>query len=126
MAIVVTFPLVGTVNEIIDGCISGDDSDPVRPVDLDLGPVSWKMVGIDLDASTMTIEVVASETVTVNTGTEENPVWESRPATQEEIITILNYVQELASQPAETLLSMANAKPLNIKPGKLGKLGKEI
>ena len=37
MSVLVRLPLAGTVLEIKDGCVCGDNNDPVRPVGVDLG-----------------------------------------------------------------------------------------
>ncbi len=85
-------PLTGTV--LIEGSVhgagdlTGDPNDIIRPIDIDLGNVSWTMVGIDLDAEVMIIEVSPGETVEGATG-------ETRPATPEEKTGFLQHAQGL-------------------------------
>jgi len=68
-----TLPLTGTIKYYFDGGFIGDNDDPVRPVDKDLGNVSWHMVSIDIEAETMTIEVEPAEKKAVQIGTEIDP-----------------------------------------------------
>ncbi len=56
-----TIPLTGKV--LVEGSVwgegklSGDPTDPIRPLDIDLGNVSWVMIAVDLDNEEMEIEV---------------------------------------------------------------------
>ncbi|MBU0791544.1 MAG: hypothetical protein KKC55_13820 [Gammaproteobacteria bacterium] len=81
----ITLPLTGKVKEYIGDVVIGDNDDPIRPVDVDLGNVSWRMVDLDVDSETMTIEVQAAEKLSVQTGMiGDEPVYETRPMTEEE------------------------------------------
>ena len=50
-----TLPLTGTLIDEVN--LIGDDNDPVRPVAIDLGNVTWTMVNIDLENEVMIVEV---------------------------------------------------------------------
>lgn len=96
-------PLTGTVlvegSVWGDGKLSGDDKDPIRPVDIDLGNVSWTMVDTDLENETMEIEVTPGDTVSEPTGEidleTKEPIYISRPATKEERAGFLRDAQKL-------------------------------
>lgn len=97
-----TIPLTGTVlvegSIHGDGKLTGDKNDPIRPIDIDLGNVSWKLVDIDLDNEEMVIEVSPGEKIDEPTGEEDgegNPIYASRPATEEEKLSFLQYAQDL-------------------------------
>ena len=95
-------PLTGTV--LVEGSVwgagdlVGDPKDPIRPVDLDLGNVSWAMVDVDLENGVMVIDVEPGETVDEKTGekdAEGSPVYRSRPASAGEKIGFLQHAQKL-------------------------------
>lgn len=97
-----TIPLTGTV--LVEGSVwgkgelSGDPNDPIRPIAINLGNVSWRMVDIDLDNEVMIIEVEPGEKVSEPTGEvddEGNPIYKVRPATDKEKQTFLQYAQGL-------------------------------
>lgn len=103
-----TIPLTGTV--LVEGFIwgagdlVGDPKDPIRPVDIDLGNVSWTMVGVDLESEVMIIEVNPAEVVAEDTGevdVEGNPIYRSRSATQEEKTKFLQDAQNLIKSHAK-------------------------
>ena len=81
-----TLPLTGTVIE--ENPLGGDPNDPVRPIDIDLGNVSWVMENIDLENEVMVIEVSPAEVIS-------DPELGSRKATAEEKQGFLKYAQEL-------------------------------
>ncbi len=65
-------PLTGTVTGFDPEChkldsvgISGDPNDPVRPVDKNLGGISWRLVSIDLETDLMEVEAEAPEKIDV-------------------------------------------------------------
>lgn len=98
----ITIPLTGTV--LVEGSVHGvgdlvgDDSDPIRPVDIDLGNVSWTLVNIDIDNEVMVIEVEPGEKVSEPTGesdTEGNPIYKTREATEQEKQGFLQHAQDL-------------------------------
>lgn len=92
----VSIPLTGTV--LVEGDLVGDDDDPIRPVDLDLGNVSWTMVDVDLDNEVMVIEVTPADQVDEDTGEEDpegNPIWRRREATDQEKLGFLQHTQDL-------------------------------
>lgn len=100
-----TIPITGTV--LVEGTVHGtgalvgDNSDPIRPVDIDLGNVSWEMVDIDLDKEEMLIEVAPSEEISADTGQvddEGNPIYIKRPATDGERVGFLQYAQQLVME----------------------------
>lgn len=97
-----TIPLTGTV--LVEGMVhgegllTGDDNDPIRPVDIDLGNVSWTMVDVDMENEVMEIEVEPGDTVAEPTGevdAEGKPVYLSRPATGEEKDGFLQHARQL-------------------------------
>ena len=95
-----TIPLTGTVLVEGDvhgaGDLTGDPNDIIRPIDIDLGNVSWTMVGIDLDAEVMIIEVTPAQEVEEDTGRVDdkgNPVHQRRPATKQEKTGFLQHAQ---------------------------------
>lgn len=85
-----TLPLTGTV--LVEGSVwgagdlMGDDKDPIRPVDIDLGNVSWTVVDVDLENEVMVIEVKPSEEL------------DGRPATAEEKTAFLQHAQRLVME----------------------------
>lgn len=91
-----TIPLTGKVLDEV--ALIGDTNDPIRPVELDLGNVSWQMVDIDLDNEVMMIEVEPSNNIAEPTGElndEGEPAFISRQATDEEKIGFLQHAQDL-------------------------------
>ena len=91
-----TIPLTGTV--LVEDPLTGDDKDPVRPVDIDLGNVSWRIVSIDLKNEVMEIEVEPAEEVSENTGQvdrEGYPIYERRKTTEQEKMALLQHAQDL-------------------------------
>lgn len=111
-----TMPLTGTVlvegSVWGDGKLSGDPNDPIRPVDIDLGNVSWRMIDIDLENEVMAIEVEPGEKVTEPTG-------EVREATQEEKQGFLQHAKELIdNHTKDELYAMAKVSGLK-RPAKL-------
>lgn len=104
-----TIPLTGTV--LVEGSVhgagdlTGDNKDPIRPVDIDLGNVSWTMVDVDLENEVMIIEVKPSDTISepdlnalgkqkINPDTGKL-LWISRLATEEEKTGFLQDAQRL-------------------------------
>lgn len=96
-----TIPLTGTV--LVEGSVwgggglSGDPNDPIRPIDLDLGNVSWVMADVDLENEVMMIEVKPGEKVSEDTGEVDkgNPIYITRLATKEEKQGFLQHAQNL-------------------------------
>ena len=102
-----TIPLTGTVlveGSLADGKLKGDNGDPIRPIDINLGNVSWTMVDVDLDNEVMIIEVLPPKEISVpkldNEGeqkvdTDGNPAYTARKVTEQEEVVFLRYAQEL-------------------------------
>lgn len=103
-----SIPITGTVlvegSIWGDGKLTGDDKDPIRPVSIDLGNVSWRMVDIDLKNEVMEIEVTPCDTVSEpeldaegkqKFDAESNPISIVRPTTEEERAGFLQYAQKL-------------------------------
>ncbi|MBA7704520.1 hypothetical protein ES703_113334 [subsurface metagenome] len=99
-------PLTGKVTEYHpelvgltpSGGISGDLNDPVKPVPINLGNVSWKLVSIDLANDLAEIEVTPSDKIRVDTGkldAEKKPIYETREATEQEKQGFLDYARNL-------------------------------
>ncbi|KKM90013.1 hypothetical protein LCGC14_1242930 [marine sediment metagenome] len=97
-----TIPLTGNVlvegSVHGDGALTGDDEDPIRPIEIDLGNVSWTMVDVDLGAEVMVIEVAPAEEVEEPTGevdAEGEAVMHTRPTTPAEKQALLQHAQGL-------------------------------
>lgn len=120
----VKIPLTGTVTEYHpelegitpSGGISGDPNDPIKPVPIDLGNVSWKLVDIDLENDLMEIEVTPSDRISVDTGKldgEGNPIYETRKATEQEKQGFLDYAKNLVEgHTKDELYAMAKKSKL--------------
>lgn len=111
-------PLTGTVitegSIFEDGSLKGDPNDPIRPVDLDLGNVSWKMVDVDIDNEIMIIEVTPAETVDELTGADDddgNPIYITRPTTAQEKQGLLQHAQDLVKGHSKAELYAMSGKP---------------
>jgi hypothetical protein len=73
-------PITGRVTDFdsglaeLDGIgVSGDPADPVRPIAVDLGDVSWQLVSLDLENEEAEIEVTpAEETIELRPGGNPN------------------------------------------------------
>lgn len=117
---ILTIPLTGTVlleGEVHGkGNLVGDPDDPIRPIDLDLGNVSWRMVDIDLDNEVMVIEVEAGEKVSEPTGAtsdEDVSIHITRLATKKEKAGFLKYARELINnRTKDELYTLANCPKL--------------
>lgn len=120
----IKIPLTGKVMEYhpeLDGItpssgISGDLNDPIKPVPIDLGNVSWKLVGIDLENDLAEIDVTPAERAAFDTGKvdkEGKPIYEARQATEEEKQGFLNYARHLIEGHTKNeLYSMSGVKRL--------------
>ena len=120
-----TIPLTGTVlvegSVFGNGNLSGDPNDPIRPIDLDLGNVSWKMVDVDLDNAVMTIEVKPAEKFSEDTGQvdgEGKPIYNTRPATQAEKTGFLQYAKDLIEGHTKGELYQMSGRPNLKRPHK--------
>lgn len=112
MSTLVRLPLAGTVLEIKDGCVCGDDKDPVRPVGVDLGNVAWKLVSLDLETKTCLIEITAADVKSVEVATD---TWETQPMTKEEKAKVETDAKAFESIPHEQLFALTSDKPISIK-----------
>lgn len=95
-------PLTGTVlveGEVFGkGDLQGDEKDPIRPVDLDLGNVSWAMVNVDLVNEVMEIEVTPSEKLDEDTGEKDGDgksIYLGRKTTELEKVALLEHARNL-------------------------------
>lgn len=86
-----TIPLTGTVlvegSVLGDGKLVGDNKDPVRPVPINLGNVSWEMLDVDLENEVMVIEVTPAPEIGEDTGEEDGegePIYRTRKTTDNE------------------------------------------
>lgn len=109
-------PITGTVIQV-KPCILGDDNDPIRPVEINLGDVGWKLIHLDLDAEEMEIEVTPSPVTAYNTGGVDGrgqPNEESRPATQEEKNARIEHARSfsLERMSKETLYALSKSPKL--------------
>lgn len=115
---ILTIPITGTVTfyNPKTGEVHGDPNDPVRkPDNLDLGNVSWVMVGIDVDKGTMDIEIAPAEEVAIPSldasgkqivDANGNPVGVVRATTDAEKQGYLAFAAQV----------IANIKPSDVKP----------
>ncbi len=132
-----TVPLTGTAIQAPDGTWGGDVSpsltwdangrpsiplgqpgnDPVRiPDKLDLGNVSWQMVSIDWERSTMEIEVTPSPETDEDTGqvdAQGNKIYRQRSAMAQERQAALDTAKaQLESKSHAEHLAASGNKPL--------------
>ncbi len=113
-----TIPLTGTVlvegSVHGDGLLKGDPDDPIRPVDLNLGNVSWRAVDVDLDAGVMIIEVAPAQEVEEDTGQVDGrgkPVYQTRAATPAEKEDFLQHARQLIESRTTDELYAMSGKP---------------
>lgn len=89
----IEIPLTGTVlvegQAHGDGRLEGDPADPIRPINIDLGNVSWHMINVDLDREVMIVEVEGGEY------TSDPDTNMSRPSTPADKAAALAHVQGL-------------------------------
>lgn len=128
-------PITGTVLDYdpvagqIDGIgVVGDLNDPVKPVNINLGNVSWRLVTIDLENDLAEIEVSPRKNISIlkDGGDPDNPEdWEGRLATELEKQGFLDYARnQVESHTVDELYAMSKSKRL-VKPAKaLGKYRK--
>lgn len=122
-------PLTGTV--LVEGSVwgegklTGDNADPIRPIDLDLGNVSWRMVDVDMANEVMIIEVEPAEFVNdPDLDTQGNqkidadgkPMFKSRPATPREKEGFLQYARQLIEGHTKAELYALAGKPRLKRP----------
>lgn len=113
----------------IDGIgVVGDNSDPVKIVNVRLGNVSWRLVTIDLENDLAEIEVSPGERFNgLKDGGNPNDEgdWTSRPATEEEKQGFLDYAQHaVESHTTDELYAITKAKRL-VKPEEAVELYKQ-
>lgn len=115
-----TIPLTGTV--ITESPLSGDPNDPVRPIDIDLGNVSWKMVYVDLENEVAIIEVEPAEGVDEDTGQVDGkgrPIHKRIQATEQERKGFLQYAQDLVMNHTKDELYQMSKCPRLKRPFKV-------
>ncbi len=103
-------PMTGTVIDYdpeaakFDNCgVSGDPNDCVRPINLDLGGIAWRLISIDLENDLMEVEATAPDIIELPVldkgnpvlNEDKNPVYYSRPTTPIEKQAILNNAQTI-------------------------------
>ena len=131
-------PMTGTVLEYdpvaaqIDGLgVAGDNNDPVKLIDINLGNVSWRLMSLDLENDLAGIEITPSEIICIPTGVfrmvdtfdeNENPIslereiHETRLATAQEKHDSLVYAKNaIESHTVDELYTMTNSARL-VKP----------
>ena len=106
-----TIPITGTVAQ--EGKFSksakvnekdqliGDPLDSIRPIGIDLGPVSWSVISVDIEKEQMTIEVTPSDKISVPTGKideEGEPIYIYRQATSEEKAEALEIARQIGEE----------------------------
>lgn len=114
-----TLPLTGTVlvESLTPGAndFAGDPNDPVRPVDIDLGNVSWQMVSINIENEVMVIEVQPSEKIAEPTGevdAKDKPIYRAKETTEQEKAEFLQYAQGLVNHSKDELYTMSKCPKL--------------
>lgn len=128
-------PITGRVLEYdpkagqVDGIgVVGDNNDPVKPINIKLGNVSWRLVTIDLENDLVEIEVSPGELISLlkDGGNPDNPEdWTSRPATEEEKQGFLNYAKsQVESHTVDELYAMTNSSRL-VKSAEMVELYKQ-
>jgi len=116
-------PLTGSVLDYdilgakYDGIgVVGDPSDPVKPVEINLGHVSWGLVTIDLVNNLAEIEVSPAENISVlkDGGNPDKPEdWTTRPSTPIEKQGFLDNAKSLVeSHTVDELYTMSKSKRL--------------
>ena len=97
-----TMPITGTVKEE-KPYIAGDENDPIRMIDINLGNVSWRLVSLDLENEAMEIEVKPSETI--------NDAGIIRPTTIQEKTQFIEAVRNwsLERMPKEALYALSKS-----------------
>lgn len=115
-----TIPLTGTV--LVEGSVfgagelSGDPNDPIRPIDINLGNVSWTMVDVDLENEIMVIEVKPVKIVSEDTGQVDGDgkrIFRQRLVTEEEKADSLQYAKQLVEgHTEEELYAMSKCSRL--------------
>lgn len=133
-------PLTGTISKYHpelakyggSSGISGDLNDPVRPVPVNLGNVSWKLVSIDLETDTAEIEVTPSDNISEpDLGAEGkqkkdkdgNLLYKSRQATEQEKVSFLQYAKNLVEGHTKDELYQISKCPRLKRPTGNNKLG---
>ncbi len=79
--------------------LGGDEKDPIRLVDVDLGHVSWRMAGLDLEAEEMIIEVSPAPYISEATGErtpQGTPIFVQRKTSPGERQGFLNVARQRA------------------------------
>lgn len=93
-------PITGTVKEILEGgIVIGESDDPIRPVNVILGNVSWTMINLDIDNEEMEIEITPSDKYVYDTGAVDgqgDPVLSRRKATVQDKAVALEYARDLS------------------------------
>jgi hypothetical protein len=92
----ISIPLTG--NLISYKPVLGDPNDPVRPIDLDLGNVSWQLISLDLENDLTLIEVTPAEEGDFETGKfdkDKNPIYERRGLSGKEKQKLLDNVKTI-------------------------------
>jgi len=92
----ISIPLTGRV--ISYDPLIGDDDDPIRLIDIDLGDVSWELVNIDLEHDLALIDVTPADEGDFPTGKidkEKNPIMTHRRRTNKEKQGLLDNVKSM-------------------------------
>lgn len=92
----ISIPLTGTL--ISYQPTLGDLHDPVRPIELNLGNVSWRLISLDLEYDLALVEVTAAEEQDFDTGRldqDSKPIYERRRLTEAQKQGLLDNVKSL-------------------------------
>lgn len=109
-------PITGTVKKI-HPYISGDNNDPIRPINLNLENVSWKLITLDIENEYMEIEVTPSPEIRYDTGevdNEKEPIFITRPTTVEEKAHLIEGARNLSLErmPKDDLYALSGSPRL--------------
>ncbi len=122
-------PMTGTAIDFLPECykldsigVIGHPTDPIRPVNINLGGIPWRLVSIDLDNDLMEVEASAPDKISIPVlDSKGNPVLDSegfptyiiRPTTPAEQLQILVNAQNiLASYPDDSIYAKTKDKKL--------------
>lgn len=118
----IAIPITGTV--LCEDPLTGDPDDPIRPIGLDLGHVSWVLEDVDLEDEVAVIEVTASPMIDIElpgqvdeTGLQ---VYERRPTTPAERAAALQRVRDLILNKTKAELYELTGDTRLVKPFKGG------
>ncbi len=99
-------PITGTVIQV-NPCVIGAENDPIRPVEINLGNVSWTLIKLDLENEEMEIEVTPADRIGISDT-------EDRPTTPQEKAQFTDYAKDfsLERKTKQQLYTLSGSKKL--------------